>query len=406
VKEADALAAAGFRVRLVSCERQAWTADWDRDLVRGRPWSFAAVPLYRSGASPGYFRVRAALRQQAFRALATTATFGAGIAERAFSRPYAELVELAARESADIYIAHNAEALPPAFAAARMRGAALAFDSEDLHTGELPNHTAPTLFLRLLEHSERRYLPECCYVSAPSQPVADALCARYGIPRPLTIHNVFPWADRRSLDGACRDRRGPRLSLYWYSQIIGLDRGLQDCIRAAGLLTQPVQIHLRGALTRQVEHELRSLAAANGVADALFMHEPVPPNELLSRANEHDLGLALEQPVSENRLLTVTNKIFQYLLAGISVAATDTIGQRSVMEANPGVGFMYQPGDYRSMARELQNVLDNPRLLEERKRAALCAAEQRWNWETESQSLVAVIERELRSRTGFTAVGA
>jgi glycosyltransferase involved in cell wall biosynthesis len=327
--------------------------------------------------------------------LASRVTFAGGIAEHAFCRAYGELSALAVAEPASLYIAHNPEALAPAFKAAASHGAALAFDSEDLHSGEAPDDAPREFTADLLEYLERRYLPACRYVTAPSEAIAETLCTRYSIPRPTAIHNVFPWSDRRGIDGHVKDRRGPELSLYWYSQVIGLDRGLQDCIIAAGQLTQPVQIHLRGELSTQVETELRRLATESCVENRLFFHPAVQPDELLSRAAEHDVGLALEQSVSENRRRTVTNKLFLYFLAGLAVAATSTVGQSGVMATCPGVGFVYQPGDHHALRRGLQQLLDQPMLLEERKLAALRAAEERWNWEIESRTLIDLVQRTL-----------
>ena len=395
VKEADALSAAGFHVRVVSCEKAAWTAAWDRRLVRGRPWSFTSLRFYPSGIAPRYRRLSTGLCQRVFRVLASRVTFAGGVAERAFCRAYSELAALAAAKPASLYIAHNPEALAPAFKAAVSHGSALAFDSEDLHSGEAPDDAPQEVAGDLLEYLERRYLPACRYVTAPSEAIADALYSRYKIPRPTAIHNVFPWSDRLSIDGQVKDRRGPELSLYWYSQVVGLDRGLQDCIRAAGEVTRPVQIHVRGELSRQAEIELRRLAIASSVGERLFFHPVVQPDELLSRAAEHDVGLALEQAGSENRRRTVTNKLFLYFLAGLAVAATDTVGQSAVMATCPDGGFVYQPGDHHALSRWLQQLLDQPALLEERKRAALRAAEERWNWEQESRTLVDLVQRTL-----------
>jgi glycosyltransferase involved in cell wall biosynthesis len=228
-------------------------------------------------------------------------------------------------------------------------------------------------------------------VTAASPGIADALADRYRIPRPTPIYNVFPWADRAGIDGDRKDRRGPALSLCWYSQSIGLDRGLQDAIRAAGLLRGDFQLHFRGTLEPSVSRELLRVARECGVAERLHLHPQVPPGELLSRVVEHDVGLALEQPVSFNRLATVTNKVFLYLLAGLAVAATDTPGHRAVLNTCPEACLVYPPGDHAALAAGLQRWLDSPQLLQRARRAALEAARTRWNWETESRRLVELV---------------
>ena len=318
-----------------------------------------------------------------------------GISDRAYSRLYTELLKKAASEPADFFIAHNPPALPVAATAARRFGVKFAFDSEDFHTGEFNEVDRSSSAFEFLNKVESVYLPQCAYVSAPSEQIADALRDRYKIAKPVTLPNVFCWSEREHLDGKVKDRRGDSLSLYWYSQIVGLDRGLQDVIRAAGLLSSPVQIHVRGDAGDEVKSALMQLARECGVADQIFFHDPVRPEELLSRAAEHDVGLALEQPVNQNRNITVTNKLFFYMLAGISVAATATEGQKAVVENSSSAGFLYAPGDYKSLASELQLLLDSPERLRDRKSASLRAAREQWNWESRSSDLIDLVKAQL-----------
>ena len=362
VKEADALTHAGYDVRVVASQNIEWAARWDTDLMAGHRWQLDPVRWDGSDTKARWTRLKSGIRQRGFQ-MAARATNESGICERAFARLYQEQLRKATASRADLYVAHNPQALPVAAAAAEHFGVSFAFDSEDYHSGEFTEAQVNSPQLRWLCYLESKHLPKCTFVTTPSDPISQALAGRYGIPGPTTIHNVFPWADRMTLDGQVKDRRGEALSLYWYSQIVGLDRGLQDVIRAASLLSTPVQIHLRGDISLAVETELMRLARECSVADRIYFHPPVPPNELLSRAAEHDVGLALEQPVNENRSLTIANKMFFYLLAGLAVAATDTLGQRPVIENCPDAGFLYSPGDYNSLAAGLQVLIDSPSIL-------------------------------------------
>lgn len=392
VKEADSLAAAGYAVRVVSCQNLDWVAERDFRLMRGRSWHSHPLSIMRNHPTGHWLFWKSRVRNQLCRRLLSRVTLSGGIAEHAFVRVSSELTREALREPADLYIAHALQALPSAAQAARHYSARLGFDAEDYHTGELGFEERHSLTQRLVEYIEAKYIRQSDYVSAPSSLVADALAQRYGIRNYLVIHNVFPWRDRTMLDGQIKDRRGEAVSLYWYSQAVGLNRGLQDVIRAIGLLSVPVQLHIRGSISPTVRASLLDTAAKSGVTEQIFFHPPVPPEELLSRTVEHDIGLALEQPVSENRLLTITNKIFFYLLAGLAIAASDVPGQRFVMDSCPQAGCLYPPGDYQTLARHLQGWLDDPASLQVCKQASLEAARTRWNWELEQQTLLDQIE--------------
>lgn len=387
LKEADALHEAGFDVRVVFSQSDGGEkARQDADLLRSRGWRATAVSWSRYGHSIRWGIT--GVRQLAFQRLPRHSWPWGQIAERAEGRVFPELAAAAAKEEADLYIGHYVEGLAAAAAAAKRHAAPYGFDAEDFHADEGNSEMQS----KRSDFIQRRYLHGCAHITASSQGIAESLSNHYAIEQPVAIHNTFPWKERAQLDGRVLDRRGPELSLYWYSQNIGLDRGIQDAIRAAGLLGGPVQIHLRGTVTDLVRAELIGLANSCGVADRLVFHPQVPPNELLSRACEHDVGLALEQGGTLNRAICASNKMFFYLLAGLAVAATNVAGQRIVLDELPQAARLYQPGDAASLAQCLEHWRRNPKSLAAAKAASLEAARAKWNWESESSKLVAVVE--------------
>lgn len=397
-KEADALSAAGFDVTVIVVQSMGWMAAWDRALADAKPWKFRAVAAYWAlGAHlPGllvqrYLQKRA--RAQAGRG--AVPHFG-----NLFCRAYGSLLKEACSVPADLYIAHNLGALPVAARAAQVNGTAYSFDAEDDHVNELGN--PDSVEGRLRKAAEANYLPGARYVSAASSGIAESLAARYGIPLPTTIHNAFPWAARESIDGKKLDRRGEGLSLYWYSQTVGLTRGIQDAIRAMALVKGRCELHLRGTTDEETRVTLVRLASECGVAERIHFHPQVPPGELLSRTTEHDVGLALEHPWTVNAGLIATNKIFFYLLAGLAIVASRTPGQERIMSTCPDVGGIYPCGDAAALAKLLQQIVDSPETLRRQKAAALRAAERQWNWEKESRLLVDTVSAAItpaRART-------
>lgn len=395
VKEADALAEAGYAVHVVVCHTLPWMEAWDQELASGRGWSYEAVRWDANTRRASAVGVLSAGASRAARLLSDLLGGLPGPDELAHSAATAPLLKAVLAQRADLYIAHNLAALPVARAASRLHRARLAFDAEDDHFGELNAPQQTSAEGQRVHALMDRHLPSCAYVSAASPAMGEALAARHGITPPVVVHNVFPWSEREGLDGLQKDRQGDALSLCWYSQSLGLDRGLQDLIAAAGRLKGDVQVHLRGDADADVRAELERLGAEAGVAGRLWFHGQVPPGELLSRCAEHDVGFALEQPVSDNRMRTVTNKLFFYLLAGLAVAATETTGQRAVLAEAPDVGFTYAPGDIEALTQGLQRWLDDPAALERAKTAALSAAERRFSWERERTTLVDAVRRAL-----------
>lgn len=389
VKEADALVQAGYRVRVIFSQGGlGYLREYDAALLREKPWRWTAVRWAQGEREERKRYWRATIRYHLMRRLPARLWPIAHIAECGEGRLYPELARTAAAEPAHLFIGHYPTGLAAAAEAAAIWHARLAYDAEDLHTDELPLEYAGSPEVQRVAFIERKYLPHCAYVTAASPGIAAELERRYDIPRPVTIYNVFPLADRAHLDGQIKDRQGPTLSLYWFSQTIGLDRGISDALRAVGRLGGSVQIHLRGSISDRVKAELVALARECGVAERLYFHPQVSPLELLSRTAEHDVGLALEPGQSTNNAITASNKLFLYFTAGLAVAATDVPGQRGVLGRCPQVGCLYPPGDYHALAAQLEEWRCNPTILAANKTASLAATHAAWNWECESQKIV------------------
>jgi glycosyltransferase involved in cell wall biosynthesis len=385
VKEADALREAGMDVRVV----HTWGGlehkrQHDQDLFRDKEWAVDTVKWSSGHLGELGTYVRYTAQHRLAQWMPSETWPATRIAEQVQHRVYPALARRVAEEPADLYIGHYPAGLAAAACGADQNGARLGYDAEDYHVGQQPENQSR---VKRTDFVERRYLDQCAHVTAASEGIAAALADRYDIARPRVVHNMFPWAERDEIDGQIKDRNGEALSVYWFSQTVGLNRGLQDALRAIGLLDESVQLHVRGTLPDEVEGELRSIADKSGVAEQLYFHPQVPPDELLSRTAEHDVGLALEQGHTPNRALCVTNKLFYYPLAGMPMAATDVPGQRRLLEGHSAFSGLYEPGDLEGLAAVLRRWSDRE-ALKEAKSKALEAARTRWNWEQEKEKLI------------------
>ncbi len=388
VKAADALTAAGHAVRVVAIAAAPVHDRADAAVMASRQWMLVRVAVRHGTVRGALRRGWHGGRQWMARLAWRLGLRPDAIADRAVSR-YLEPLTAAARAApADVVIGHTLGALPAAARAAATLGAALAFDSEDLHSEELPPTPEHARTRALVAAVEARYLPRCRYVTASADGIADALAARYDMPRPAVILNTFSLADRPCAGPPRRQRRVAAPSLYWYSQLIGAGRGLEDALAALALVDRRVMLHLRGRMDPGYREPLGARIDALGVRDRVHFHDLVSPPELVRAAAEHDIGLALEQPSAMNRELCVTNKLCTYLLAGLAIVATDTRGQRGILADAPGAGVLYRPGDAAALARALSSLIESPAALHRAKAAARAAAERRYAWEYDAPRLV------------------
>lgn len=381
VKEADALSTAGFEVEVLGWTADRSLAEEDREILRSRQWKFTPCVDLLQGAPLA--RVRSlAWRAERRGAYALAGAFGWQSAAQLGGWRRA-LVSAARRRRADLFIAHSALTIWAGVHLQR-EGRRVGVDMEDWFSRE---HAAPypsSLVARL----ESELLRAAPHATCTSKAMSRALADEYGCAPPKVVYNAFPWRERERLDGLAKDRqdRG-RPSIHWYSQTLGEGRGLEDLFAALPLLTHDVEVHLRGTLGQGAREWLRE-RVPEGWHERVHVHELVGNAELLSRISEHDIGFAGEMKLHPSRDVTVTNKILQYLLAGVAVVASDTQGQREVAGIAPAAVALYPAGDARSLAARISAMLGSPDRLQAAKQASLEAARNHLCWERFSPRLI------------------
>ena len=122
-------------------------------------------------------------------------------------------------------------------------------------------------------------------------------------------------------------------------------------------------------------------------------HPLIDHDDLIRSMAEYDVGLALERPQNRNYNLTVTNKLFSYMLAGLAIAATDTPGQREVLNQAPAAGFLYPAGDAKPPRAMLEIWLQDRARLLQAQGAAWGAARSRFCWDIEQKSFLELLHR-------------
>jgi len=391
LKEADVLCGAGHEVRVVAIDNHPELACDDEKILASRRWKCVRINFEKSHKKGRVRWAISGLRQKFFYGVSGI-DLRLGIAEKAFCRYFSETLKEALKEPADFYIAHNLQALPVAAQAARKNKGLLGFDMEDFHVSEDSYLTQDHALQRLKDYLINKYISACDYVSCTSEVMADALVESLGIKRPVVLYNVFPLCYRDGLlSPDQRSQRNESYSAYWFSHVVGLDRGLQDFIKAMSLFKKRIDLYLRGRIHENAKEELCNLGNSLNVAGCIHFLPPIYAEDLVRDAASYDFGLALEQPVSRNRLLTVTNKIFTYLLAGLVIVVTDTPGQREIMEEAQGAGVVYKPGDYVGLANQVNALIEEDKLVT-MKRRSWKLAEEKFNWDMEKDRLLQVID--------------
>jgi len=397
LKEAEALSSCGFEVEILGAGIQPEVRERNAKLCEGKAWRF--IPLPESQIAWGN------MARKSRRKIGN-------LVQRFFGRENHwqlgwmadELLKGGRKRRADLYLAQSEAGM---WAAEQLRheGKRVGVDMEDWFSEDLLPEARRGRPIRLLKKLERNLLCEGVYSSCTSEAMADALVKEYRCRRPTVVRNVFPQKDREGLDGKWRDRPGmarwmvkndptaerPKeapVSIHWFSQTVGPGRGLEILFQTLEGMEGNWELHLRGNL-KGYEEWLEG-ARPESVRKRMSVHGLVENEELLSRIAEHDIGFAgeLGEPISRN--LTITNKFFQYLQAGLAVVASDTEGQVEAASEAQGAVQVFRGGEKTSLAEKLGGLLRDRGALQNTRQAAWQAGA-KFTWENESQRMQAAL---------------
>lgn len=395
VKEADALSEAGFEVTVLRPVLQDALEAEDRALQEGRDWRVEHTVDLRQTVQGLQARI--------------TRRMGGMVTQWEWERPEAlgygmhTTLRQARKLQADLYIGHQ-EVGSWVVWRLLQEGFRVGADIEDWYSRDLLPEARAGRPLRLLQRVEGDLLRHAPHVTITSHVMAEAMATAYRAPKPTVVYNAFPWSDRVALEDDSNDKtrdREPtdeRPSLHWVSQTIGPGRGLETLCQALQRVDTPVQVHLRGQCGPAYREQL-NLMFPYDRGHTFTLHELVPPEDLLARISEHDIGLALEEYTPESRHLTVTNKVLHYILGGLAVVATDTAGQKEVARQAPEAVRLCAADNPSELARAITVLVRNREELHRAKQSAIEAAQHTFCWEQQAPRLVSSVERALSGMT-------
>jgi glycosyltransferase involved in cell wall biosynthesis len=382
VKEATALAEAGYKVSVIYTSISPWADKYDNELFAATPnveWIRTGYNAIKQPLKFKFVRLRRKLYEKLYINFLVNNS-----PENAFTLYAPELKKKAQLIKANLYIAHNLGALPAAVIAAQKWKAAAAFDAEDFHRGE---DAIGSVHYRLALRIENKYFVQLSYLSTASPLIRDCYKKHFPNQNFFTINNAFSKAflqppPTKTTEG---------LSLFWFSQKVGSNRGLEIIVLALNKLTHlNISFGILGYCCDTYKEELVKISAK---PSSISFLPQVSLEDVFKIAATYDVGLASEIPYCENRDVCLTNKLFTYLMCSNCVIASNTSAQKDFFSNYPGVGVLYKNDDPTDLARKIEELYINRGLLAGCRRNAYDLAKSELNWQNESEKLLLVVDK-------------
>jgi len=387
VKEAVALHQAGFKVKVIYCPLSPWADTFDIQLFQQYPhieWLCVGYHPQKQRFGYTYARIRQKYYQLLYKWLGNKYTFLVK-SMVLFSQ---ELTKTGCSTVGDLYIGHNLGALPAVVVSAQRNNAKAVFDFEDFHRGEAKENSQHWQRCTQLENA---YVPMLHAATTASPLITEAYQQLYPFLKITTINNCF---FRSYTAHELPQPSNKYLELFWFSQTIGQNRGLEQVIKALGLaISKNIRLTLLGNCSNAMRLYFTNLAAACGLDECqLHFLAPVSEKALVHQAAQCHVGIASELPTTVNRDLCLTNKIFIYLLAGNAILFSQTKAQVNFWKQHPEIGNIYPQDDAQSLAELLNTYVKNIQILQIQRKASFELAQSSYHWEKEKKQLIELVQ--------------
>jgi glycosyltransferase involved in cell wall biosynthesis len=298
---------------------------------------------------------------------------------------------------AAVYHAHDLNTLLVAWVGSRMARARLVYDTHEVAT----DRADMTLrwWASLLERS---LIGRADRVICTTQTRADFTHERYSIAPPTVLRNLPAYAAPGPPDLLHRRLGLPahtRIALYQGG--IQPERGLRQLLDAAPEIEGGVVVLLGSG---RLKPALMARAADSGLLGTkVFFHDAVPVAELPHWTASAYVGLQLLQNTCFNHYSSLSNKLLEYIMAGVPVIASD-LPEMGRVVGDSSAGILIDASEPKAIAQAINALLSDPDR-RDRMAAAARAARRRYSWEQDERILIDLYAGLLDRRGGQSARG-
>lgn len=300
-----------------------------------------------------------------------------------FTITMARLLFAAVRENAAIYHYHDPELMPVGWIL-KMFGKKVIYDVHEDYAGSMSDKQWIPAWLRnpaavSVRVCEGIFGSTCDRVIAATPAIAEMFNSRN-----VSLVQNFPWSSE--LRGGDSEPYQQREPIAVYVGVLSDFRGLREMIAAVVQVAHKMPVKLlTGGEVKAGEKSSGMGCETEGAVEHLGLLNRSKVAELLARAR---MGLVVLHPI-KNYVVSQPTKLYEYMSAGIPVIASDFPVWRQIVQSSK-CGLLVDPLDPQAIANAIEWLLSHPAEAEAMGRSGQRAVAERFNWEREARSLLAV----------------
>lgn len=291
-----------------------------------------------------------------------------------------ELMWRMVRLRPDVVHAHDVNTLPTAWLAAKLSRAPIIYDAHEISSSREGYAT----FRKLVSWIECFLMPRIQGAITTTDVRAKFFARTYGVDRPTVLQNR---PRKQSINGSSRLREELGLQMPWpivlYQGGLQPGRGLEGLVRAAAAVPGAYFVFVGAGKLGGV---LRDIVASLELENRVYFIPTVPLSDLPSYTESADIGVQPIENTCLNHYSTDSNKLFEYVQAGLPVVASDLPEIRRVVRTHD-LGLLVPAGDLEALAAALRDLVGDEG---KRRHFARCSevASSVLNWEDQEHKLL------------------
>lgn len=297
------------------------------------------------------------------------------------------------RERADVIHACNVDMLFLAYLATIFTHTRIVYDSFEIGAFKSGAVSKSAFLSKGIVLLEQVLIKKTEYMICVSNAALEYFRTTYKIENIIVVTNV-PKVSGETLKRINNHERHPMNALYigTFSE----NRGIEEFVLSAAHLEGKVNVCLQGF--GLLEEKITKLIIENELGHLIQFFPLVDVHEIVhSISLSSDIGVVLTKPTSLNHQLSVSNKLFDYINAGIPVVMSNITEHRRINEQYE-VGVIISEVQPEHIANAL-TLLATDKKLYEHLSINCIKARKELNWGIESRKLLNVYDKILEGKT-------
>jgi glycosyltransferase involved in cell wall biosynthesis len=233
------------------------------------------------------------------------------------------------RIKTDIYFSADFYSLPAAVIAAKLKRAMVFYDSREIYT-ELPALLNRPVLKKIFRIFEQYFIKRVDAVFTTGEMDSEYIEKLFEIKRPYLLRNLPLFTDDLTPINYYRKYKIPETAkVILYQGIIVLGRGIETCFKALKKNNNLILVLLGGG--EDYEH-YKSLSQNMGINNRVIFAGKITQDELLNYTAGAFAGLSLIDDISINNKYALPNKLFEYVMSGVPVIASDLVQMKKIIK--------------------------------------------------------------------------